>query len=228
MDGGLCEEVVVHERELLPCSLPPEKAAALPLSLLTAWHMLVGRAQIKAGDRVLVQAGASGVGSLAIQIAKLCGAQVAATASTPEKRARCLEIGADACWTYDEAVSHAKTWTQKSGVDVVLDHVGTATWESSLRMLRRGGTYVTCGATTGHLATLNLRLLFFKQLNIMGSTMGSMAEMHQAWDLASMGAIEPVVDRVLPVRELGLAHQLLEDRNVTGKIVIALGDPTDW
>ena len=161
VSGGMCERVVVPESHILPCPLPPEQAAGAPLSLLTAWHMLVSRARVKPGDKVLIQAGASGVGVYAIQIAKLHGAAVAVTASSAEKRARCMALGADAAWTYEETRNEVRTWTEKRGVDIVLDHVGAATWDTSVRALTRGGSLVTSGATTGHEAAIDLRILFF-------------------------------------------------------------------
>lgn len=220
MDGGMCERIAVSEAELLPNPMPPDQAAALPLALLTAWHMLVGRARVAPGDRVLVQAGASGVGTMAIQVARLCGARVAATASTPEKRELCLSLGADAAWSYEEAVDAAKAWTSRQGVDIVVDHVGADTWAASLRMLRWGGTLVTCGATSGNQVEIDLRALFFKQLSLLGSTMGSMGELSAAWRHVLDGRIRPVVDRVLPMSRLGEAHELLETRQVKGKIVV--------
>lgn len=222
-DGGMAELVVVPRAQVLPLppGLAPEQAAALPLALLTAWHMLRTRARARPGDRVVVQAGASGVGSLAIQVARLCGARVAATASTPDKRAACLRLGADQAWSYEEAADAARAWTDKAGVDIVVDHVGAATWPLSQRLLRWGGTYVSCGATTGHQLALDMRAVFFKQLSILGSTMGGMGEMFDAWQAVSDGAIQPVLDRVLPMSELGQAHALLEDRALIGKVVMA-------
>ena len=220
VDGGMCERVVVPESHILPCPIPPAQAAGAPLSLLTAWHMLVGRAQIKSGDKVFIQAGASGVGVYAIQVAKLMGAEVAITASTAKKRDRCLDLGADHAWPYEDALTESKTWTQKKGVDIVLDHVGTDTWGTSIKMLARGGTLATCGATTAHQATIDLRLLFFKQLNLLGSTMGTMTEMRDAWSALCAGSIYPVVDAVLPMRRLSEAHALLENRSIVGKVVV--------
>jgi len=215
----MCEHLVVPEAHLLPCPLPPDQAAALPLSLLTAWHMLVGRARIAPGQTVLIQAGASGVGSLAIQVAKYMGARVAATASTPQKRARCLELGAEAAWDYSELRSEAKRF-ERGGFDIVVDHVGAETWESSQRVLAWGGSYVTCGATSGHQVQLDLRAVFFKQLSILGATMGSMGEMNTAWAAVQAGAIVPVLDRVLPMSRLADAHALLEQRAIIGKVVV--------
>ena len=219
MDGGCRERLIVPEDELLPCPLPPDRAAALPLSLLTAWHMLE-RARVGVGDRVLVHGGAGGVGSLAIPVARLRGARVVATASTEDKRELCRDLGAEEAWDYDAAVAEAKRWSGE-GIDVVVDHVGAATWEASMRMVRWGGTIVTCGATAGHEVPLNLRALFFKQLNVLGSTMGSIGEMRAAWREVLAGRIRPVVDAVLPMTRYGEAQGLLERREVRGKVVVS-------
>jgi NADPH:quinone reductase-like Zn-dependent oxidoreductase len=219
MDGGCCELVVAPAEELLPCALPPEQAVALPLSLLTAWHMLIGRARIQPGDRVLVQGGAGGVGSLAIQVARLAGARVVATASTEAKRTLCESLGAERVFGYGEAIDGVRGWSD-GGVDLVVDSAGAATWRDSVRMLRWGGTYATCGATAGHRVELDLRVLFFKQLSFLGSTMGSMSEMRAAWDAVAAGRIRPVVDRVLPMSRIAEAHAALENREVAGKLVL--------
>lgn len=220
MDGGCREALIAQPHELLPCPLPPEQAAALPLSLLTAWHMLVGRAALAPGQRVVVQGGAGGVGSLAIQVAVHAGARVLATASTADKRALCLSLGAEAAVPYEDAVKAVKRWTNGDGADVVVEHVGGETWQQSVRMLCWGGTLVTCGATTGHQVGLDLRVLFFKQLSLLGSTMGSHAEMAAAWDAVLAGRIRPVLDRVLPMSRVAEAHAALEGRDVRGKIVL--------
>jgi NADPH:quinone reductase-like Zn-dependent oxidoreductase len=220
MDGGMVERMAASEAELLPCPLPPEQAAALPLALLTAWHMLLSRAQVGPGQRVLVQAGASGVGSLAIQIARLAGARVVATASTPGKRELCRSLGAELAWGPDELAEGIRDWTGKEGVDIAVDHVGAATFASSIASLRRGGTYVTCGATAGHEVPLNLRLLFFKQLSLLGSTMGGMGELREAWSLVLSGALRPVLEEALPMSRLQEAHGRLESRGVSGKLVV--------
>ena len=167
--------------------------------------MLVSRARVKPGDKVLIQAGASGVGVYAIQIAKL-GAEVAVTASTAQKQERCMALGADLAWTYEETRGEVRAWTSKRGVDIVLDHVGTSAWNTSVRALARGGSLVTCGATTGHEASIDLRILFFKQLNLLGSTMGGMDELREAWATVLRGDIRPVVDRVLPMSRLAEAR----------------------
>lgn len=220
-DGGCCERVVVSPHELLPLGdLSPAEGASLPLALLTAWHMLVGRAGVQPGDRVLVQSGAGGVASLAIQIATACGARVLATASTAAKRDLCIELGAERAVPHAECVSAARDFTGGQGVDVVVEHVGQATWQRSLKAVRWGGTVVTCGATSGHEVPLNLRVLFFKQLSLLGSTMGSPGELRQAWELVQAGRIRPVVDRVLPMSQVGRAHELIAERSVLGKLVL--------
>jgi NADPH:quinone reductase-like Zn-dependent oxidoreductase len=220
MDGGCCEDVVVPQWQLLGLGgLAPEEAVALPLALLTAWHMLE-RAGVSASDRVLVQGGAGGVASLAIQLARYRGARVVATASTEAKRALCRGLGAEEAWPYDEVVSGVKAWTGRAGVDVVIEHVGAATWTDSVRCARWGGTVVTCGATTGHQVALDLRVLFFKQLNLLGSTMGSIGELTTVWKLATSGQIRPVIDRVMPMSEIGEAQRRIEAREVLGKIVL--------
>ncbi|MFK7931157.1 MAG: zinc-binding dehydrogenase, partial [Myxococcota bacterium] len=169
---------------------------------------------------VLGHGGAGGVGSLAIQVAVQAGARVVATASTEDKRALCLALGAEEAWPYDQVLAGAKAWSGGQGVDVVVDHVGEATWDLSMRAVRWGGTVVTCGATTGHEVTLNLRILFFKQLSLLGSTMGTHDELRRAWCLVQAGRIRPVVDAVLPMSRLFEAQQLLEQRKVRGKVVV--------
>lgn len=222
-DGGMCERLVVPRAHLLP--LPPglgtAEAASLPLALLTAWHMVRTRGEVGPGQRVLVQAGASGTGAYAIQVARLLGARVIATASTEARRAFCLAQGAEVAVGYDELPAAVRAWTGKEGVDVAIDHVGAATFEGSLRALRWGGRYVTCGATSGHRAELDLRAVFFKQLSVLGSTMGGMGELLQAWQAVAEGRIRPALDRVMSMRALGEAHAALEGRAVLGKIVVA-------
>jgi len=221
MDGGCCEEVVAPEWQLLGLGgLAPERAVALPLALLPAWHMME-RAGVSAGDRVLIQGGAGGVASLAIQLARLRGARVVATAGSEEKSALCVDLGAEHAWPYVDAVAEVKRWTGRRGVDVVVEHVGASTWDDSIRALRWGGTVVTCGATTGHEVVLDLRTLFFKQLNLLGSTMGSLGELRTAWKLAVDGQIRPVVDHVMPMSRVAEAQRLIEARAVRGKIVLS-------
>lgn len=223
-DGGCREKIAVPVRNLIrkPAKMSFVEAAALPLDMLTAWHMLTARAQLRPGETVLVHAGGSGVGTAAIQIAKLWGATVYATAGSAEKAARATELGADAVIEYRKTdfLAEVRALTSKRGVDVVFEHVGADTFDRSLRSLAKGGRLVTCGATTGADVTINLRLVFFKLLSILGSTMGSIAELHEIMKHVEGGRLRPVVDRVLPLEEIGAGHRILEGREAFGKVVL--------
>jgi NADPH:quinone reductase-like Zn-dependent oxidoreductase len=225
-DGGAAELMLVPVRNLIrkPKRLSFPEAAALPLDMQTAWHMLVARAQIRPGETVLVQAGGSGVGSAAIQIAKLWSATVYATAGSPEKVARAKELGADVAINYrtTDFLAEVRALTAKRGVDVVFEHVGGETFEKSLRALAKGGRLVTCGSTSGAEVTLNLRLVFFKLLSILGSTMGSLAELREIMVHVESGRLRPVIDRVLPFEKIAEGHRLLESREAFGKIVLEI------
>ncbi|MGZ8796739.1 MAG: zinc-binding dehydrogenase [Thermoanaerobaculia bacterium] len=224
--GGAAELMLAPIRNLIrkPAKLSFPEAASLPLDMVTAWHMLVARAQLRPGETVLVHAGGSGVGSAAIQIAKLWGATVYATAGSPQKAARAKELGADAAIEYrtTDFLAEVRTLTSKRGVDVVVEHVGADTFDRSLRALTKGGRLVICGATTGADVTINLRLVFFKLLSILGSTMGSLAELHEIMKHVAAGRLRPVVDRVLPWTEIAEGHRILEAREAFGKIVLQM------
>lgn len=224
IDGAAAQLMAVPLRNLLrkPAGLSFAEAAALPLDLLTAWHMLIARAQLRPGETVLVQAGGSGVGSAAIQVAKLWGATVYATAGTAQKAARANELGAEVAIETQskDFVAEVRTLTAKRGVDVVFEHVGADTFERSLRALAKGGRLVTCGATAGAEVTVNLRLVFFKLLSILGSTMGSLAELQEIMKHVAAGRLRPVVDRVLPLDQIAEGHRILEAREAFGKIVL--------
>lgn len=213
VDGGCVTELAVPPWQILkiPDGMAAFEAASLPLTLLTAWHMLVGRARLQRGERVLVQAGASGVGVMAIQIALLHGCEVHATASTAERRERLRALGATP-WPYDGI--------RVRDVDVVVETVGEGTWATSMRALAPGGRLVCCGATAGPDVALNLRPVFFKQLSVLGSTMGTSAELLTAWAEVARGAVRPIVDRILPMSRLGEAHALLERRGAFGKVIV--------
>ncbi|MSP56386.1 MAG: alcohol dehydrogenase [Myxococcales bacterium] len=218
-DGGLRSELVVPAWQCLPlpAHLQPAEAVALPLTLLTAWHMLASRARLQRGERVLVQAGASGVGVMAIQIALLYGCEVHATARTPERRERLRELGATP-WEYEQVGVRGGL----RDVDVVCESVGEATWEASVKALKWGGRLVICGATSGAVAQINLRVLFFKQLDLLGSTMGTASDLAAAWREVIDGRIRPIVHAVLPLEQLAAGHAMLESRSVFGKVVIEL------
>ncbi len=224
-DGTCAEYVVIPARNAVPIKdhVSFEDAAAFPLATLTAWNMVVQRAKLQAGETVLVHAAGSGVSTAAIQIAKLAGAsKIIATTSTAAKADRARALGADEVIDYaDPAWSkQVKSATGGRGVDVVVDHVGEATFGGSLKTLVRGGRYVFCGATTGAQATLHLNLVFFKNLAILGSTMGSLGDVHRIVRLLEAGKLKPIVDSVLPLADVGEAHRRLEAREVFGKLVL--------
>jgi NADPH:quinone reductase-like Zn-dependent oxidoreductase len=223
-DGGYAELVAVPGVNIVakPGQLSWEEAAALPLVTITAWHMLVTRANVQSGENVLVHAAGSGVGSIAIQIAKLRGARVLTTASSDEKLAKARELGADATINYTQAdwPKEVRRLTDKKGVDVVVEHTGAATWPGSISSLKNNGRLVTCGATSGFDARTDLRQVFYRHLSLLGSFMGSKAELLEALKFVREGKIRAVVDRVLPLSEARQAHELIEDRAQFGKIVL--------
>jgi NADPH:quinone reductase-like Zn-dependent oxidoreductase len=223
-NGGYAEFVSVPGVNVIPkpANLSWEEAAALPLVTVTAWHMLVTRAAIRPGEDVLVHAAGSGVGSLAIQIAKLFGARVITTASSDDKLAKARELGADETinYTRDDWPKEVKRLTDRRGVDVVVEHTGSATWPGSIASLKNNGRLVTCGATSGYDAHTDLRQVFYRHLTILGSFMGSKAELVEAIKFVKAGKIRPVVDRVLPLSEAREAHELLESRRQFGKVVL--------
>lgn len=223
-DGGYAELVAVPGVNIVQKQkqLTWEEAAALPLVTVTAWHMLVTRAQVQPGETVLVHAAGSGVGSIAIQIAKLRGARVITTASTDEKLAHAREIGADETinYTQDDWPKEIKRVTDRKGVDVVVEHTGAATWPGSISSLKAGGRLVTCGATSGFDARTDLRQVFYRHLNILGSFMGSKAELLAAMKFVEQGKIRAIVDRVLPLSEARQAHESIENRAQFGKVIL--------
>ncbi len=223
-DGGYAELLSVPGRNVIPKpgNLSWPEAAALPLVTLTAWHMLVTRAQLQPGEDVLIHAAGSGVGSLGIQIAKLRGARVIATASSEEKLVKARELGAHETvnYTRDDWPKEVKKLTHGRGVDVVFEHTGAATWPGSIVSLRKGGRLVTCGATSGFDARTDLRQVFYRHLTILGSMMGSKAELLAAMKFIKSGQIRAVVDRTMPLAEARKAHELMEDRAQFGKLVL--------
>jgi len=226
-DGGDTELLAAPEYSVIPIpdSLSFEQAAAAPLVFLTAWHMLMVRAALQPGEDVLVLAAASGVGSAAIQIARLFQCRVIATAGGDEKLAKARELGAEfAIDHYRQDISaEVKRITGKRGVDVVVEHVGAATWSKSLESLAPGGRLVTCGATTGPDVRLDLRYLFAKQWSLLGSFMGTMGELHQVLKFVFRGQLRPVIDRVYPLEEIRAAHERLEKKDQFGKVVLKIG-----
>jgi len=226
VDGGCAEFVKVPEVNCLPYpeNLSWEEAASIPLVFQTAWHMLLVRAELQPGEDVLVLGAGSGVGIAAIQIAKFFGAKVIATAGTPEKLAKATALGADYVINHktQKIREEVRRITNKRGVDVVFEHVGTATWDDSLASLAYAGRLVTCGATTGFDAKLDLRVLFAKQLSLMGSYMGTKSDLHSVMRLVAGGRFRPIVDRVFPLKGAAAAHEYLESGAQFGKVVLSV------
>lgn len=228
-DGGYAEYVVVPRRNILPLpnGLTYAEAAALPLVFLTAWHMLVSRARLARLEDVLIHAAGSGVSSAGIQIAKLLGARyIIATAGSADKLAKAVKLGATHTINYqkEDFAKKVRQVTEKKGVEVVFDHVGGEVFERSLAALAWNGRIVLCGATASPTATINLRVVFFKSLSILGSTMGSLSELRQLLRHVEAGDLRPVLDRTLPLQQAREAQELLERREQFGKIVLTVGD----
>jgi NADPH:quinone reductase-like Zn-dependent oxidoreductase len=222
--GGYAEYIVVPDVNLAPY---PERldfanAAAAILPFLTAWQMVVHKARVAPGDTVLVQGAGSGVGVAAVQIAKLFGARVIATASSAAKLERAKQLGADVGidYTTQDFVAETRALTDKRGVDVVIEHVGGETFTKSLRAVRNGGRIVTCGATAGFNPAIDLRQIFFRQVEVLGSTMGSKADLLAVLEHVAAGRLKPVIHAVLPLADAAAAHGILERREAFGKVVL--------
>ncbi len=223
-NGGYAEQVAVPGANCLPCpeGLSWERAAAVPLVFLTAWHMLVGRARVRPGEDVLVVGASGGVGSAAVQVAKLHGARVIATAGSAERAARARELGADEAIDHssEDVAARVRALTGGKGVEVVVEHVGGRMFEQAVAALARDGRLVTCGATTGPQAALDLNLLFGRHLSLLGSWMGRRGELAEVLKHVRAGRLRPVVDTVLPLAEARRAHERIEARQMFGKVVL--------
>jgi NADPH:quinone reductase-like Zn-dependent oxidoreductase len=229
-DGGCADYIVVPAANVVarPSNLSPSEAAALPISYLTAWTMLTRKAQLRPGETVLVHAAGSGVGVASIQLAKLLGAFVITTVGSAEKAAKAQALGADHVINYKETPfrEEAKKILSahgKKGAEVVVDHVGHDTFEESIKCLAWGGRLVTCGATSGADIKLDLKQIFFKNISILGTTMGSKADFLRLVGLASAGKIKPVIDSTFRMDQLPSAHDRLEARLSFGKVVVLSG-----
>jgi NADPH:quinone reductase-like Zn-dependent oxidoreductase len=224
VDGGNCELIAVPAVNVIPIpdSLDFNQAASVPLVFLTAWHMLVGRAAIRPGQTVLVLGASSGVGIAAIQVAKLFNARVITTAGDEKKLEKARELGADhGINHYQQKISQeVRKLTDKEGVHIVIEHVGAATWDESVKCLKPGGILVTCGATTGPNVGFDLRFLFSRQLSLLGSYMGTMGELYEVLGHVFAGRLKPVVDRTFPLRDVRTAHEYLEKSQMFGKVVL--------
>jgi NADPH:quinone reductase-like Zn-dependent oxidoreductase len=224
VDGGNCELIAVPAVNVIPIpdSLDFNQAASVPLVFLTAWHMLVGRAGIRLGQTVLVLGAGSGVGIAAIQVAKLFHARVITTAGDETKLQKARALGADyGINHYQQKISQeVRKITDKEGVDIVVEHVGAATWDESMKSLKPGGTIVTCGATTGPNAAFDLRFVYSRQLTMLGSYMGTMGELYEVLAHIFAGRLKPIVDRTFVLQDTRAAHEHMEKSQMFGKIVL--------
>ncbi len=224
LQGGWCEYQAVDARRLIKITdrWSMEEWASAPLVFITAWHMLFTRTTVRPGEDVLVHAAGSGVGIAAIQLARLAGARVITTAGSDGKIAKALELGAEHGINYKthDFAKEVMKLTGGKGADIVVDHVGTDTFEGNLRCLAKRGRLVTCGATTGAEASFNMRFLFVRQLSIVGSYMGGFVELRKAMELMGRGQLKPVVDSVFPLEKAAEALQRMEERKQFGKIVL--------
>jgi len=223
-DGTQCELMVLNPEQLerKPDFLSFEEAAAFPLVFLTSYTMLIRRAKIQKRETILILGAGSGVGSAAIQIAKLYNCRIIATGGDEKKLQLAKSLGADYVINHLNETIHkrVKEITDGVGADIVFEHVGEATWNSSLKSLRRGGRLVTCGATTGANVSINLRHLFIKNLSILGSTMGDRKAFSEVVKWLAQGKIKPVVDRLFSMSEVAKAHVHIENRQQFGKVIL--------
>jgi NADPH:quinone reductase-like Zn-dependent oxidoreductase len=223
--GGYAELVVVNAGDCVPVNdrWPLVEWAAIPLVFQTAWHMLFDRGGLRAGQDVLVESGGSGVGTAAIQVAKLAGARVVATAGGEAKCQRLEGLGVDLALDHQagDVRRRVRDWTGGRGVDLVIAHVGGATFTESMACLARGGRLVTCGATAGPRVEVDLRFLFTRELTVTGAYLGTRADLDAVVRLAAQGRLRPVIDRVFPLANVQEAHRRVSERDLFGKLVLA-------
>jgi NADPH:quinone reductase-like Zn-dependent oxidoreductase len=225
MDGTHAELIAVPAEYLhpVPEGMSFEDAAAFPLVFATAYRMLATRAGLREGEWVLVWGIGAGVATASLAIAKALGARVLATSTSNEKLERARELGADAVVRTDaDVVAAARELTNGAGMDVVVEHIGEATWKSSLQSVRAGGRVTVCGATSGPNPPAMLHRVFWKQLSILGSTMGTREDFAAVYELVASGQARPVIDRVYPIAEVAAAHERLESGDQLGKIVLTI------
>jgi zinc-binding alcohol dehydrogenase/oxidoreductase len=228
MDGTHAELIALPADYIypLPDGLTFEQAAAFPLVFETAYRMLVTRGGLQEGEWVFVWGIGGGVATAAMQIAKALGARVIVTSSSDEKLAGARELGADATVNHAEAdvAAAVREATEGHGADIVIEHVGEATWKTSLQVAASGGRVAVCGATSGPNPPANLHRIWWKQLTVLGSTMGTQADFQAVYELVASGRAEPVVDRAFPLAEAAAAHEHLEAGRQLGKVVLTIPD----
>ena len=226
MHGGYAEYVRVPFRNVLPIpeNLSFEQAAAFPLVSVTASHMLFALGGLQHGETALIMGAGSGVGSMAIQMAKLAGARVITTVGTDDKIPKAVTLGADAVINHakEKVADRVKLLTEGRGVDVVIEHIGPEVWDNCLASLTKGGRLITCGATTGAEVKLDLRYVYSRQFTIKGAYMGTRAELVKAAEFVGRKKLNPVIDRTYPLREARAAQEQLLSRKVFGKIVLTI------
>jgi NADPH:quinone reductase-like Zn-dependent oxidoreductase len=226
--GTFAEKVVVPARNVfpIPTRLSFEQAAAFPLVYQTAWRMVLGRGRIRPGETILIHGAGGGVAGAALEIAVLAGARVFATTSDEEKANRAREAGAELVFDYtkEDVGAAVRKATGKRGVDMVLDSVGERTWATSLQAAAKGGRIVTCGATTGPNPKEEIRLIFWRGLSILGSTMANDREFRTLLSTVAAGKLTPRIDRVYPLEEARAAYSRLEEGKQHGRIVLSIGE----
>ena len=226
LNGTCAESVVVPRQNVIPKpgNISFTEAAAFPLVFLTAWNMIVKRAELRPGETILIHAAGSGVSTAGIQIAKLLGARVVATAGTSQKLDLAERLGADLVLNYRDQdwASEVRAFTRKAGVEVIFDHVGKDTWEDNIKSLTQGGRLVFCGNTSGPRAETSLPHVFFKNLSLLGSTMGSRGAVYEITQLIARGQLKPIVDSEFCLDQVSEAHEILENRKAFGKVVLTV------
>ncbi|MCP4762875.1 MAG: zinc-binding dehydrogenase, partial [archaeon] len=226
--GTFAEYFIIPESNIFKLNpeFPFNKAAAAPLAYLTAWRMLVTKGKVKQGDFVFIQGGSGGVSICAIQIAKLLGAKVITSTSSEEKVKILQKMGADHVINYNTTPNYSKfvykELTRSKGIDIVIDSVGKATFENSIKLLRPGGKFITCGATTGPFTNLNLSSVFWKQLEILGSTMSNQSEFQEVMELVVNGKLDVLIDREFILEQAQKAEEYLNEGTHIGKIILKI------
>ncbi|CAH0120006.1 Crotonyl-CoA carboxylase/reductase [Paenibacillus sp. CECT 9249] len=224
LTGGLSEYAKVPAANCIPIpeGISFEEAASLPIAYGTAWRMLITRGQLKASETILILGASGGVGTAAVQIAKLTGATVIAAASSDSKLEQLKGLGADYLINYAKEDFSKETWniTGKKGADVIVDYTGKETWPKSIKATKVGGRILTCGATTGFEATTDLRYVWVREIAILGSNAWERSDLETLLSLVQEGKLKPIIDRVLPLEEIQEAHRIIEEREIFGKVII--------